>query len=471
MAVTLTYDPVLSRVQITANGLAAADYATVERSTDGVNWVTVRGGGEIVDLTAGAFDAPLDDYEFSADESNTYRVRGVVTDPITFVAAGAGTSGNNSSLAVALPAGIVEGDLLIVLAAIRNSGTGSVNVPAGWTLMRAFGNMSLLGRRYVTGDVGPTVTFTGGVANADTMARMAAFRSAELAPATGVDQLNASAQDIASPALTVPADDLCIVEATWKQDDYSSNSARASFTSIGGVSSTAGDDAAMSWWYQIQTTATDLTTATHTIVGGAAAISRTVMVALDHAVYLNEQTASITPTLDAVWLKSIARPFLNQEVQLLQPSTMVVTRPARTGVFDIIGRSFPVAVNDVRKSRRWPLLLQTTTTVDRDMLTLLFASGDVILIQVPAACADLVPAGYVSVGDVDQSWHPLRPLLVTHAAPVIEVAEPGPAVVGAAQTWQTVINTYSSWSQVLANHSDWADLLTLVGDPAEVIVP
>jgi hypothetical protein len=149
---------------------------------------------------------------------------------------------------------------------------------------------------------------------------------------------------------------------------------------------------------------------------------------------------------------------------------MVVTRPARTGVFDIIGRSFPVAVNDVRKSRRWPLLLQTVTADERDMLTLLFASGDVILIQTPAACANLVPTGYVSVGDVDQSWHPLRPLTVTHAAPVIEVAEPGPDVVGAAQTWATVLATYASWSAVLAAHADWADLLTLVGDPSEVIV-
>jgi hypothetical protein len=183
---------------------------------------------------------------------------------------------------------------------------------------------------------------------------MAAFRRAELTPVTGVDLLNASAQDIDSPALTVPADDLAIIESTWKQDDYSANSARSGFTPIGGVSATAGDDAAFSWWYQIQTDATDLATATHTITGGGAAISRASIIALEHAAYLNEQTDDITPTITEPWLKSVARPFLNQPVTF-GGDTFAMERPARRGVFDVVGRSLPVAVSDVRSSRRYSL--------------------------------------------------------------------------------------------------------------------
>jgi hypothetical protein len=468
VAVTLTYDATLSRVQVNATGLAAADYATVEISTDQINWTVVRGGSD-VGVTAGAFDLPVDVYEFSPDVINYFRVRGVETGLIEFVAAGSGTSGNNSSLVPGMPAGLTVGDLLIIYASIRNSGTGTVNVPAGWTLMRQYGNTSFLGRRYVSGDTAPTVTFTGGVANADTMARMGAFRRAELNPVTGVDQLNASAQNIDSPALTIPDDDLAVIEATWKQDDYSSNSARSGYTSIGGVTATAGDDAAMSWWYRIQTTAADLAIHTHTVVGGAAAISRATIFVLEHAAYLNEQTANITPTLDAVWLKSIARPFLNQTVEIVQPAGMGVTRPARTGVFDIVGRSFPVAVNDVRKSRRWTMHLRTEDDAAKGALELLLASGDVILIQVPASC-DHIPHGYVTVGDYDETWHPLRPRHVLHALPVIEVAPPGAGVIGASVTWTTVINNYPDWLSLLQDQASWASTLTLVGDPGEVIV-
>ena len=62
------------------------------------------------------------------------------------------------------------------------------------------------------------------------------------------------------------------------------------------------------------------------VTGGASAISRGLVVAFAHADYLNQQTASITPTLgtdcgdSAIWLKSIARPFLNQRVTVINRS-------------------------------------------------------------------------------------------------------------------------------------------------------
>lgn len=479
MTVTLTYDSSLARVRINATGLGIADEATVERSTDQVRWTTVRGGGA-VGVTGGVFDLPLYDYEWSSDVINYYRVRGVSTAPITFRASSSGVTdanaAGNSTLSPALPAGIVaDQDLLIIQASIRNSGTGTVNVPTGWTAMLSAGNIALLGRRYRSGDVAPTVTFTGGVANASLIAKMYAFPNADITPATSATLLNASAQNIAYPGLTITDDDQLILIGCWKQDDWTSPSVVAGMTQIGTNSTTLGDDAAQALDYVVQTTASDVAAGSFTITGGAAAISRGWSMALTHAPYLQEQTASILPSLgtdcgdSAIWLKSIARPFLNLPVTVVNPSSITISRPARVGIFDIVGRTNPIAVSDIRTSRRWTMFVRTETADTRDNLDLLLASGDVLLIHTPADCA--VPSGYVAVGDAQQETHPLRPLRVTHTLPCTEVAPPGPDVVGAQSTWQSVLNAYGSWSAVIAAKLTWADLLALIGSPSEVIVP
>lgn len=475
MTITLTYDPTLARVGIDATGLGAADQATVERSTDQIRWVTVRGGGA-VGVTAGVFDLVLYDYEWSSDVTNYYRVRGVSTSPISYVASGVADVGADGSRTPAAPAGIAaEQDLVLIFASTRNSGTGTVNTPAGWTQIVASGNAALLGRIYDGVWAMPTVTFTNGAANATTLAQSAALRNAALAPVTTTSQLNASAQGIATPALVVPADDLAVVRAGWKQDDHTSVPARAGWTELGDFSTALGDDAMQVWEAQVQTTATDLAVDSFNVLGGASAISRALIAAFEHQAFLNEQTASILPSLGvdcgetSIWLKSIARPFLNQAVQVVQRPSITITRPARVGVFDIVGRSYPVAVSDVRTSRRWTMYVRTETGAERDNLDLLLASGDVVLIHASADCT--VPAGYVAIGDATQETHPLRPLRVTFTLPCTEVAPPGPDVVGAQSTWQSVINAYGTWADVIAAKLTWADLLALVGSPSEVIVP
>jgi hypothetical protein len=71
----LTYDLVLSRVRIDLAVVRAAagvdGTGVVQRSTDQIQWSTVRGGGA-APVTAAA--VPLDDYEFAPDVTNYYRV-------------------------------------------------------------------------------------------------------------------------------------------------------------------------------------------------------------------------------------------------------------------------------------------------------------------------------------------------------------------------------------------------------------
>lgn len=478
MTVTLTYDSNLARVRVDATALAAADVATIERSVDQIQWTVCR-GGSAWPCTAGAFDLTFDDYEFEDGVPNYYRVRGIETAAITFLGAGTAATGNNASVVPTLPAGLVEGDLMVCFASIRNSGTGTVNIPAveaqGWEVIWSFGttegvqrNGTLFGRRYVSGDVAPTISFSGGVANADTLARIEAWRSAGLSPVTGIDQLNASAQDVAYPALTIPQDGMLIIDGLWKQDDFSATpSGRPEFISGGNWVSTAGDDAGMAMYYQIQTDATNLASGSHTVTGGAAAISRSVTVALAHAEFLNEQTNSITPDLDGVWLKSLRFPFLNRKVNVLDYSD--IQRQDNNGVFHVLGRTLPVAVTDARGSREWTMTVWTETAGDAADLDTVLASGDLEFIHVPADCT--VPGGYVVVGTTTE--RKTRPHAVRRHfdLPVTEVAAPKQDSMGSTATWQTVLDNYATWADLIADKATWADVLELIGSADEVIVP
>lgn len=195
--------------------------------------------------------------------------------------------------------------------------------------------------------------------------------------------------------------------------------------------------------------------------------------------------ASVTPILTHVWFKSVTRPFLNIPItigcvamgassteMLVDPSG--VSRPARSGVFPIINRTYPIAVNDLRLGREWNVRLRTFNTLALKAVDFLLASGDVILIQVPSpcvACAETVEHGYVTVFDAGyQRHHRYRQRAVWELA-VQEVAPPGPDIIYAEATWQTVINQYGSWSAVLAAFASWQALLAILPQPSEVIVP
>lgn len=213
-----------------------------------------------------------------------------------------------------------------------------------------------------------------------------------------------------------------------------------------------------------------------TVRGGAAVTVAGDAVSLDDYEFVADvpnyyrvagEVASITPTLGGVWLKSVARPFLNRRVVVQDYGD--VERPARAGVFDVIGRSSPVAVSDVRGSRRWNLTVLTSTPPSAGDIDMLLASGDPLFIHVPAGCD--VPGGYVSVGDTVQRRPARRSVRRLFELPCVEVAAPGPDVVGATSNWQTVLNTYGTWADLLAAHPTWADLLELIGDPTDVVVP
>lgn len=181
-------------------------------------------------------------------------------------------------------------------------------------------------------------------------------------------------------------------------------------------------------------------------------------------------TALATFDLDVVWLKVLARPYLNQAVIVRDRGP--IQRPARGALFDVVGRSFPVSVSDVRGSLRYTLQVLTHTADEYSKLDFLLASGEPVFVHSPSAWEHKVPPGYYVIGDSSADRTAARQTdrrLVD--LPLTQVAAPGPDVVGATLTWQTVLDTYATWADVIAAHPTWADLLEMIADPSEVIVP
>lgn len=464
MSVTLTYDSQLSRVRIDATGLGSALTATVERSTNQVTWATVRGGLGVT-VTAGTIPT-VDDYEFSADVLTYYRVRYLAT--VTFVAAGAAAHAANTSVVPGLPAGLASGDALVLLAATRASAQGTPTpAPTGYTEVVNAGNVRVHTKTAGSSESAPTQTFTGaGDPTMSVSAQLGAFRGAQaVLGATAASVLNGSAQNMATPAYTPVSPNSVLVWVGWKQDDWTSTTRPAGVPSdIGSTSTVLGDDQGIAWAYQIQTTASAVGASSFTVTGGVSAVSRGIVFEL----LANEvtQSNSITPSLAGVaWIKSISHPFLNTAIEGFD--TIDVTRRARNGVFPVVGRSYPVAVTDLRGSREFDLHVVARTQADRDRLDLVFASGDPVFLHVPPTWP--IPSLYAVIDDVSDD----RPVPGTHmfTLPMIEVAAPGPDVVGATGTYQTLVTNYASYSAVLLAFATYQDILQQIAQPGDIVVP
>ncbi len=234
---------------------------------------------------------------------------------------------NNASVSPALPASVQSGDLLLLFAAIRNSGTGTVTTPGGWQRILGFGgvNCALFGKVAGSSESAPTVTFSGGVANADTSAQIARWRggrysaTANLAGLTGITRgyaavLNPSAQNIAVAGLPVQERYWLIVQVGWKQDDWTSVTPPTGGTEIDEPDTTTGDDQGITWaWREQGSTPASIAADAFTVTGGASAISRSLIVGFANDVQRFTVTRSVNGVVKshaAGAAMSLARPAI-----------------------------------------------------------------------------------------------------------------------------------------------------------------
>lgn len=209
---------------------------------------------------------------------------------LAFRAAGVAATGNNASLVPALPAGLAAGDLLLLFASIRNSGAGTPNTPAGYSLLLNMANARIFGKVAGTSESAPTVSFTGGVTNADTIAQTAAFSGYPGLTVDGTATNTGSGTNLQYPASpTINSGRVLAITAGWKQDDWTSLTGDPG-TRIGATSTTTGDDAAQVWSYALKRTSA-VASASYTVTGGASATTRAGVLHLvaDPAVTVTEQ--------------------------------------------------------------------------------------------------------------------------------------------------------------------------------------
>lgn len=178
-------------------------------------------------------------------------------------------------------------------------------------------------------------------------------------------------------------------------------------------------------------------------------------------------TTTITQALTQPWLKSISRYFLNREIFAADASD--ISYKSRAGIFDVVGRSAPVAVTDVHTLCSYELSVATILKGPADDLRFMVTSGDVLFLHTPPDFPS--PGGYFVVGDVSESRQNLPWARRWFRLPLTQVAAPAADVVGAVGTWQTVKDTYATWAALKAAKATWADVRELIGDPSEVIVP
>jgi hypothetical protein len=216
----------------------------------------------------------------------------IETNTPSFLGAASGDHDDNASVTPGLPLiAFAAGDIMILVAAIRNT-AATVNTPTGWTVLNdTYTNFKVFGRYWVSGDAAPTVTFSGGSAGDTTSGQIAAWRGPSLelddgrygASATASPQTssNSSAANIAYPALSVRRAKCAVLIIGWKQDDWTSVATPASMDAeVAEESSTLGSDQGIAWYYDLQSTATDLAAGSLVVTGGASAISRAITLAL-----------------------------------------------------------------------------------------------------------------------------------------------------------------------------------------------
>ncbi|MGZ0147135.1 hypothetical protein ACXJJ3_08695 [Kribbella sp. WER1] len=173
---------------------------------------------------------------------------------------------------------------------------------------------------------------------------------------------------------------------------------------------------------------------------------------------------SPTYTMDSggkTWLKHPGRPFLNTVVEVASGPDL--TRPVAQGVFEVLGRSRPIAVTMMRGSERGEIVLNTHTDADRVAIIGLLEDGEPLFLSTPAGYG--MGSVYVAVGEVAERR-------LTHIGstadrqftlPFTVVDRPPGTALALGNSWSDVLGAYASWSQLLASEGTWTGVLQGVG--------
>lgn len=169
-------------------------------------------------------------------------------------------------------------------------------------------------------------------------------------------------------------------------------------------------------------------------------------------------TSGVSWSSSSTWIKHPSDTTKNQTVRIAaQPS---LTRPARQGVFPVLGRANPVVVSDTRQGVVGTLVVATLTNAQAESLLELLGSTDVLLVQTPAAIG--FGSRFVAVGDIVEARTNRTVLYPSRywELPFVEVdapADDGVFIAGLA--WADLVDAYADWNALIAAFDSWGDLV------------
>jgi hypothetical protein len=475
LSISATYNDDFGRVQISFTGANTdADYAKVEHSYDQITWSTIR-GGDTVPLSGGA--GHVDHYDgYTFGIPNYYRVTAIDSSPIQATAAGAFTTGNNTTLAPPLPAGLLAGNIMILTATHQNT-AATVTTPTGWTRLTGGDNhMVTFWRAYQSGDTAPSVAFSGGAAGQSCSATIRGFTNAQ-APLHASFQSNVSAQDVAYPSASQPTlSGLVWLLHEWKQATGTGASLPVSFFADpwGGFNTAGASAESQILWRTLSTdNVKTINALSNAWQGGTAAISKARLMYLAPRAFTDQATATYTPVFPSgntkpYWLMNPARPGQNIRVEITSFSE--ISQAGRTGIFEIVGRSAPVIVSDIMESGSFEFTIDAATKAEAKEIAARVALGDPMYLLVPDPNADIDTFYFTATSLKRAVDAPGGSWSVTVSAR--EVSQPAPAVYGSTYIWDDVVTDYASWTAVLADlqNTTWANLVDRISDDV-IIVP
>lgn len=394
------------RVVVSVTGLTAGDVVTLYRKVGGVRTV-VRGGDTI---TATDPSLVVTDSELPFGTPVTYEADVFPATAWSFV--GVGTAGVADAAAVVptVHASKQAGDLLLGFHTTGDTNFASIPVvPFGWTEIARSTNMLISGKVSNGTETNASMTYSGGLGDA-CIGLIACIRpvgqtlgSLDQLTTIYSTQTNASAQNIATPALTGTTAGMELIHLLWKADDNTAFT--ASDLDLGtswsqNTSTLLGNDRCMPVSGKHLATTTDTPADTVTITGGAAAISRALVlgILLDDPVVVAATPVSVTLTGGKVAVSDAITGVSAEVVITAWPSKNFTRESSR---FNVNGRT--IIVSGPLSTFESEIELFTESDSSRENLLDVFDSATSGIVQIRQSGDYPDVDCYVSVTDVEQA--------------------------------------------------------------------
>jgi hypothetical protein len=188
-------------------------------------------------------------------------------------------------------------------------------------------------------------------------------------------------------------------------------------------------------------------------------------------------TASVTPMQDGVFLKSVAYPLFNRELECVDWDA--ISRDARVGLYDVKGRHEILAVTDVGSSGSFGITFVTRSAAENRAVLALLTYGGVMYLQPPGDnededCPDDysgIPTGYVvQTGNVQPHSMRGQRIWVWELGLTQVAASDTEEILPATITWEllwAILGEDGTWIDLWALWSTWQELWLTAGDPTQ----